>query len=154
MDVLQWARHYRNFPGQGQFDLENFFELTLRAGYTGPLSLEIFNDIFRETPNRRTATDAMRSLLYLEGQVRGRLEACARSATARPRRRSARVLDAGRVVRPAGGTAASGIAFLEFAVDEASGARARRAAASSWASGAPASIAPRTSRCTGRAAST
>ncbi|HYT98468.1 MAG TPA: sugar phosphate isomerase/epimerase family protein, partial [Casimicrobiaceae bacterium] len=75
MDVLQWARHYRSFPGQGQFDLENFFEQVLRAGYTGPMSLEIFNDLFREAPNRRTAVDAMRSLLYLEGQVRSRLEA-------------------------------------------------------------------------------
>jgi 4-hydroxyphenylpyruvate dioxygenase len=36
------------------------------------MSLEIFNDIFRETPNRRTAKDAMRSLLYLESQVRFR----------------------------------------------------------------------------------
>src|SRR4029453_4783041 len=62
MDVLQWARHYRNFPGQGHFDLENFFELTLRAGYTGPMSLEVFNDLFREAPNRRTTVDAMRSL--------------------------------------------------------------------------------------------
>jgi len=44
MDVLQWARHFRNFPGHGQFDLDNFFEQVLRAGYTGPLSLEIFND--------------------------------------------------------------------------------------------------------------
>ncbi|HEX9383721.1 MAG TPA: sugar phosphate isomerase/epimerase, partial [Gemmatimonadaceae bacterium] len=74
MDVLQWARHYRNFPGQGQFDIENFFEQVLLAGYTGPLSLEIFNDLFREVPNRRTAADAMRSLLYIEGQVRARLE--------------------------------------------------------------------------------
>ena len=32
MDVLQWARHYRSFPGQGQFDLESFFEHVLRAG--------------------------------------------------------------------------------------------------------------------------
>ena len=69
MDVLQWARHFRCFPGQGQFDLDGFFEQVLRAGYTGPLSLEIFNDVFRETPNRRTATDAMRSLLYLESQA-------------------------------------------------------------------------------------
>src|SRR6266478_6851182 len=74
MDVLQWARHYRNFPGQGQFDLENFFEQVLLAGYTGPMSLEIFNDLFREVPNRPTAVDAMRSLLYIEGQVRARLE--------------------------------------------------------------------------------
>ena len=73
MDVLQWARHHRSFPGQGDFDCVGFFELALRAGYTGPLSLEIFNDVFRETPNRRTAVDAMRSLLWLESQVRDRL---------------------------------------------------------------------------------
>jgi 4-hydroxyphenylpyruvate dioxygenase len=75
MDVLQWARHHRSFPGQGDFDVVGFFEQVLRAGYTGPLSLEIFNDIFRETPNRRTAVDAMRSLLYLESEARQRLDA-------------------------------------------------------------------------------
>ena len=80
MDVLQWARHFRYFPGQGQFDLVDFFEQVLRAGYTGPLSLEIFNDVFRETPNRRTAVDAMRSLLYLESEAR----------SAWPRRRQTR----------------------------------------------------------------
>src|SRR5947208_3877675 len=57
MDVLQWARHHRNFPGQGQFDLEHFFEQVLLSGYAGNLSLEIFNDVFRATPNRRTAVD-------------------------------------------------------------------------------------------------
>src|SRR5438034_6255226 len=70
MDVLQWSRHYRCFPGQGQFDLARFLEYVLVAGYTGPLSLEIFNDVFREAPNRRTALDAMQSLLYLEAQTR------------------------------------------------------------------------------------
>ena len=48
MDVLQWARHYRNFPGQGQFDLENFFELVLLAGYTGPMSVELFLPKFQQ----------------------------------------------------------------------------------------------------------
>ena len=38
MDVLQWARHYRCFPGQGQFDVDNFLEQVLRSGYAGPLS--------------------------------------------------------------------------------------------------------------------
>src|SRR4051812_9191490 len=47
MDVLQWARHHRNFPGQGQFDVTGFFTQVLRAGYSGTLSLEIFNDVFR-----------------------------------------------------------------------------------------------------------
>jgi len=73
IDVVQWARHHRSFPGQGDFDCVSFLEKTLQAGYTGPLSLEIFNDVFRETPNRRTAVDAMRSLLWLESEVRGRL---------------------------------------------------------------------------------
>jgi 4-hydroxyphenylpyruvate dioxygenase len=118
MDVLQWARHYRNFPGQGQFDLPNFLELVLRAGYTGPLSLEIFNDVFRETPNRRTATDAMRSLLYLEGQVRERLEGhAARDGD----NRATKVLDRIELLDPPATPVFSGIAFLEFAVDDASG---------------------------------
>ena len=119
MDVLQWARHYRNFPGQGQFDLETFFELTLRAGYTGPMSLEVFNDLFREAPNRRTAVDAMRSLLYLEGQVRNRLEANAAQG-GEAAKTSQRVLDRITLFDPPAPPRLSGFAFLEFAVDESS----------------------------------
>jgi 4-hydroxyphenylpyruvate dioxygenase len=48
MDVLQWSRHHRLFPGQGAFDLPRFVELVLAAGYDGPLSLEVFNDVFRQ----------------------------------------------------------------------------------------------------------
>lgn len=43
MDVLQWSRHHRLFPGQGAFDLPAFLEVVLAAGYRGPLSLEVFN---------------------------------------------------------------------------------------------------------------
>src|SRR4029453_14915241 len=112
---LQWARHYRSFPGQGQFDLENFFETVLRAGYTGPMSLEIFNDLFREAPNRRTAVDAMRSLLYLEGQVRGRLE-----AGTSEKQEAARILDRIEFFDPPAAPPLAGISFIEFAVDDAS----------------------------------
>lgn len=73
LDVIDWARHHRNFPGQGQLDVTGFFAQAWRAGYRGPLSLEVFNDVFRETPNRRIAVDAMRSLLWLESQVRLRV---------------------------------------------------------------------------------
>lgn len=66
MDVLQWSRHHRLFPGQGSFDLAGFVGLVLRAGYTGPLSLEVFNDVFRQADPDRTAVDAMRSLVTLE----------------------------------------------------------------------------------------
>ncbi|WP_104526290.1 sugar phosphate isomerase/epimerase and 4-hydroxyphenylpyruvate domain-containing protein [Blastococcus atacamensis] len=66
MDVLQWSRHHRLFPGQGAFDLPEFLRCLLAAGYTGPLSLEVFNDVFRQSDPWRTAVDAMRSLVWLE----------------------------------------------------------------------------------------
>jgi len=111
MDVLQWARHHRSFPGQGDLDVIGFFEQVLRAGYTGPLSLEIFNDVFRETPNRRTAVDAMRSLLYLESEAQRRL-ALAADAPARARHIE--------LFSPPAAPALSGLSFIEFAADEAS----------------------------------
>jgi 4-hydroxyphenylpyruvate dioxygenase len=105
------------FSGR-QFDLDHFFEQVLRTGYTGPLSLEIFNDVFRETPNRRTATDAMRSLLLLESRARPRLlEAAAagdRIAQAAAQRTA--------LFDPPAVPPLSGISFIEFAVDEAAGA--------------------------------
>ena len=70
MDVLQWSRHYRCFPGQGGFDLAAFLDHVLAAGYAGPLSLEVFNDVFRQADPRRMAVDAMRSLLLLEEAAR------------------------------------------------------------------------------------
>ena len=69
MDVLSWSRHYRLFPGEGAFDLAAFVGHVLHAGYTGPLSLEIFNDTFRQTDVLRTAQQAKRSLTWLEDQV-------------------------------------------------------------------------------------
>jgi len=65
MDTLHFSRHYRCFPGQGVFDLTGFLEHVLAAGYQGPLSLEIFNDVFRRSDAERTAVDAMRSLIVL-----------------------------------------------------------------------------------------
>ncbi|GAB2993513.1 TIM barrel protein [Amycolatopsis acidiphila] len=66
MDVLQWSRHHRLFPGQGAFDLAAFVGHVLSTGYAGPLSLEVFNDVFRQSDPWRAAVDAMRSLLLLE----------------------------------------------------------------------------------------
>jgi len=65
MDVLSWSRHHRLFPGEGDFDLTGFLGHVLRAGYTGPLSLEVFNDTFRQTDVTRTAAHARRSLTWL-----------------------------------------------------------------------------------------
>ena len=120
MDVLQWARHHRCFPGQGQLDMEGFLEQVLLAGYTGPLSLEIFNDVFRETPNRRIAVDAMRSLLHLEDQVRDRLLQPRGRAPAEAAAR-ARVVESIELHDAPAAPPPAGYAFLEFGVDEAAG---------------------------------
>jgi 4-hydroxyphenylpyruvate dioxygenase len=77
MDVLQWSRHHRLFPGQGSFDLPAFLEPVLAAGYRGPLSLEVFNDVFRQSDPTRTAVDARRSLLALAEAVAARSPALA-----------------------------------------------------------------------------
>ncbi|MER8225961.1 TIM barrel protein [Streptomyces sp. NPDC094143] len=69
MDVLQWSRHYRCFPGQGGFDVAGLVRHVLAAGYDGPLSLEVFNDVFRQAEAGPTAVDARRSLLLLEERV-------------------------------------------------------------------------------------
>jgi 4-hydroxyphenylpyruvate dioxygenase len=69
MDVLQWSRHYRCFPGQGGFDLAGLLRHVLRTGYEGPLSLEIFNDVFRQSEAGPTAVDGRRSLLLLQEQA-------------------------------------------------------------------------------------
>lgn len=69
MDVLSWSRHHRLFPGEGAFDLAEFVQYTLGTGYAGPLSLEVFNDTFRQTDPGHTAVHALRSLLWLRDQV-------------------------------------------------------------------------------------
>jgi 4-hydroxyphenylpyruvate dioxygenase len=69
MDVMSWSRHFRNFPGQGQLDVAGFMRAVVASGYSGPLSLEIFNDDFRATPARLTARDALRSLVFVQDEV-------------------------------------------------------------------------------------
>ncbi|MEU5071374.1 TIM barrel protein [Streptomyces asoensis] len=69
MDVLQWSRHHRCFPGQGGFDVAGLLERVLRTGYGGPLSLEVFNDVVRQAGAGPTAVDARRSLLLLQEET-------------------------------------------------------------------------------------
>jgi 4-hydroxyphenylpyruvate dioxygenase len=74
MNVLEWSRHFRCFPGQGTLDVAAVVAAVLDAGYEGPVSLEVFSDLVREERPRETACDARRSLVYLEGQLAARLE--------------------------------------------------------------------------------
>ena len=52
-DYLSWSRHFRCFPGQGDFPLTEFLRALQTTRYAGPLSLEIFNDRFRARRARR-----------------------------------------------------------------------------------------------------
>jgi 4-hydroxyphenylpyruvate dioxygenase len=73
MDPLQYSRHHRNFPFQGQFPLTKFIHALTETGYNGPYSLEIFNDEFRSAPSTRIALDGIRSLMLLHEQLNDRL---------------------------------------------------------------------------------
>ncbi len=77
MDVLSWSRHHRLFPGEGGFDLGAFMGHLVRTGYDGPISLEIFNDTFRQSDTRETAVSARRSLRWLEHETASWLGASA-----------------------------------------------------------------------------
>ncbi|MGB0748341.1 MAG: bifunctional sugar phosphate isomerase/epimerase/4-hydroxyphenylpyruvate dioxygenase family protein [Magnetospiraceae bacterium] len=72
MEILQWSRHFRNFPGQGDLPVGDFTEAVLDTGYDGWLSLEIFNDQFRLGLPRQVARDGHRSLIYLTEGLGGR----------------------------------------------------------------------------------
>jgi 4-hydroxyphenylpyruvate dioxygenase len=75
MDVLSWSRHHRLFPGEGDFDLTGFVGHLSRTGYDGPLSLEVFNDTFRQTDTRATAVHARRALVALADRAARREQA-------------------------------------------------------------------------------
>ncbi|MDV9032546.1 3-dehydroshikimate dehydratase QuiC [Pseudomonas sp. RAC1] len=111
MDVLEWSRHFRCFPGQGELDLAGFLAPIIASGYRGPLSLEIFNDGFRAAPTRQNAADGLLSLLYLEEKARLRLA------------EQAQAVEPGILFAPPAASRYDGVEFLEFAVDEAVGAR-------------------------------
>lgn len=111
MDALTWSRHFRCFPGQGEFDIAGFVRHALAAGYTGPLSLEIFNDEFRGSSARQTAADGRRSLLFLEEQLRRQTDRVPSPKKSKDWRRRVDVLD------PPPAPVLSGVAFVEFTVE-------------------------------------
>jgi 4-hydroxyphenylpyruvate dioxygenase len=101
MDVMQWSRHFRSFPGQGDFPLTDFMQAVSDTGYDGPLSLEAFNDEFRAGSPRAVAIDGFRSIVHLLDQLRGTDERLSKSVAHIPPR--AKCL---------------GVEFIEFAVGE------------------------------------
>jgi 4-hydroxyphenylpyruvate dioxygenase len=125
-DPLTHSRHYRCFPGQGELDVPGFLGAVLDAGYTGPISLEIFNDEFRAAPARANAGDAMRSLLWLEEQVRHLPSLHAAEPRPLTHGESHRVP----LLDPPPEPVLQGWSFIEFSVDGPTSARLRQFLAS------------------------
>ncbi|NOH78591.1 sugar phosphate isomerase/epimerase and 4-hydroxyphenylpyruvate domain-containing protein [Vibrio sp. RE86] len=74
MDILQYSRHYRCFPGQGDFPVIDFVKTLKDKGYDDYLSHEVFNDEFRSSSPREKAVDGVRSLKWLEDQTNNLFE--------------------------------------------------------------------------------
>ncbi|MCX8226516.1 MAG: TIM barrel protein [Sulfitobacter sp.] len=70
MDLLYWSRHFRNMPGEGDLPVLDFMKAVMATGYSGPISLEIFNDQFRGGRPKTIAKDGHRSLVALMDDVR------------------------------------------------------------------------------------
>ncbi len=101
MDYLSWSRHFRNMPGQGELDVVGFMRAVSATGYSGPLSLEIFNDQFRGGSPKSISVDGRRSLVNLMDQVARAEPAVAMPVPTMPDR-----------------IAVHGVEFVEFAADE------------------------------------
>ena len=101
MDVLNWSRHFRCFPGQGDLPLLDFMGAVAATGYQGDLSLEIFNDQFRAGSPRSVAVDGQRSLVYLMDQLRAKSGKAVADIPQMPPR-----------------SKCLGVEFIEFAVDD------------------------------------
>ncbi|MBL4874012.1 MAG: sugar phosphate isomerase/epimerase [Rhodobacteraceae bacterium] len=65
LELLEWSRHHRCFPGQGDWDMEPFYEVLEEINYDGWVSHEIFNDKFRIADPKTIALDGIRSFLPL-----------------------------------------------------------------------------------------
>ena len=98
MDLLYWSRHFRNMPGEGDFDIKGFMTAVMATGYKGPISLEIFNDQFRGGNPKGIAKDGYRSLVALMDDVRCRGAVPSANVAPLPKRQSV-----------------NGVSFVEFA---------------------------------------
>ncbi|TKT74752.1 bifunctional sugar phosphate isomerase/epimerase/4-hydroxyphenylpyruvate dioxygenase family protein [Aquamicrobium sp. LC103] len=101
MELLYWSRHFRNMPGEGDLPVVDFMRAVAATGYSGPLSLEIFNDQFRGGSPKSISIDGRRSLVALMDQVVRLEPQIAIPVPEMPER-----------------IAVSGVEFIEFAADE------------------------------------
>ena len=142
MDPLSLSRHYRCYPGQGDYPIVDYLDAVTRAGYRGPLSLEIFNDQFRGASAAAIAVDGMRSLRAAGEALAARRAARGEAPASRPRRPCRRP------------PAVERAEFIEFAAADADAARARRSVRGPRLPAASGATGRRTSTSSARARST
>ena len=70
VDAPPLRRNHSRMPGRGDFDVAGFLRAVLATGYSGRVSLEIFNEKTPEPP-LATARAAMHSMLLVEKRARG-----------------------------------------------------------------------------------
>jgi 4-hydroxyphenylpyruvate dioxygenase len=70
MDVLQLSRQHRMLPGEGDLDVDAVVSAVLAAGYTGPMSLEIFRSSFPPDSSQLVAGGSYRALVNLVNRAR------------------------------------------------------------------------------------
>jgi len=70
VDPLTLRRNHSRMPGEGDFDVAGFLRAVLATGYSGTVSLEIFNEKTPESP-LASARAAMHSMLLVEERARG-----------------------------------------------------------------------------------
>jgi 4-hydroxyphenylpyruvate dioxygenase len=73
VDALTLRRNHFRMPGKGDFDVAGFLRAVLATGYSGTVSLEIFNEKTPESP-LAAARAAMHSMLLVEERARGSSE--------------------------------------------------------------------------------
>lgn len=101
MDMLNFSRHFRCYPGQGDMPIIDFMQCLVDKGYDGYVSHEIFNDGFRASSPKEKAIDGMRSLIWLDEKVHKNTHS---QLTNHPEQQSDGV------------PSIDGLAFIEFAI--------------------------------------
>ena len=61
-NVTEVARHRRLLPGQGHFPIDSILAKLKLAGYTGPIGLEVFNDVMKSRDPKQVTMEAMQAL--------------------------------------------------------------------------------------------
>jgi len=61
-NVVEVARHRRLLPGQGRFPIDTILSKLKQANYSGPIGLEVFNDVMKSRDPYQVTREAMAAL--------------------------------------------------------------------------------------------